>query len=429
VRAAHETTGRSDRDRVAVVGSGVAGLTAAYLLQRRYDVDLYEADDRLGGHAHTHDVLTPDAGLEAIDTGFIVHNPRTYPHLLRLFDELGVTTQATEMSMSIRCDGCRLEYAGAKGLSGLFARGDSLTNPAYIRLLIEFPRWRRHALAVLDSGDDGLTLGRFLTDGGFSTYFIQHFMVPLVACVWSTSQEAALAYPARYLFSFLANHGMLTMSGAPQWRTVVGGSRSYVEKAVKELSAVRLATPVRRIERDSDSVVVHDADDGTTRYRHVVVATHANTALDLLGQPTRDEREVLGAFDYSRNHTVLHTSEGLLPTSRRARASWNYLMPACTTSSGEVVVSYDMNRLQRLDTTTPYVVSLNATDRIDPQSVVAQMTYEHPIFTVDAVTAQRRLPQLNDGRLAFAGAYHGWGFHEDGCRSGAEAARSLGVTW
>ena len=423
------TTATSGRERVAVIGSGVAGLTAAYVLQRRYDVSLYEADERLGGHAHTHDVITPDAGMTAIDTGFIVHNERTYPHLLRLFSELGVATQPTEMSMSIRCEGCGLEYAGAKGIGGLFAQPRSVTRPAYLRMLVEVKRFHRQAEAVLATDSEDITLGQFLTDGGFSNYFRQHFMVPLVACVWSTSQEAALGYPARYLFSFLANHGMLTVTGSPQWRTVVGGSRSYVEKAVKGLTSVRLATPVRSVHREADGVAVRDADGETRHFTRAVVATHADTALSLLADPTAAEREVLGAFGYSRNHTVLHTSDRILPVAARARASWNYLMPTCATSSADVIVSYDMNRLQQLETATPYVVSLNAADRIDPSQIVAEMDYEHPIYTVTSVAAQQRLPELNDGTLAFAGAYHGWGFHEDGCRSGVEAALSFGVQW
>jgi predicted NAD/FAD-binding protein len=423
------STAPGGRERVAVVGSGVAGLTAAYLLQRRFDVSLYEADNRLGGHAHTHDVLTPDAGTAAIDTGFIVHNQRTYPYLLRLFNELDVATQATEMSMSIRCEGCGLEYAGAKGMAGLFAQPRSIARPAYLRMLVEVKRFHRGARLVLDAGADDVTLGQFLTDGGYSEYFKQHFMVPIVSCVWSTSQQAALGYPARYLFSFLDNHGMLSVTGSPQWRTVVGGSRSYVEKAVKGLTSVRLATPVRRISREAVGVSILDADGATERYARVVIATHADTALALLADPTPAERDVLAAFGYSRNHTILHTSSRVLPRAPKARASWNYLMPSCATSSSDVVVSYDMNRLQCLDTSTPYIVSLNATDRINPHRVIDAMDYEHPIYTLDSVAAQRRLPELNDGVVAFAGAYQGWGFHEDGCRSGVEAARSLGVTW
>jgi predicted NAD/FAD-binding protein len=421
--------GAANRERVAVVGSGIAGLTAAYLLQRRYDVALYEADHRLGGHAHTHDVLTPDSGTAAIDTGFIVHNERTYPHLIRLFDELGIATQPAEMSMSVRCEGCGLEYAGAKGLGGLFAQARSITRPAYLRMLVEVKRFHRTARRVLESGSDDLTLGEFLRKGGYSTYFCQHFVVPFVSCVWSTSREAALGYPARYLFSFLDNHGMLSVTGSPEWRTVVGGSRRYVEKAAKELTSVRLATPVRSISRHPDALTIRDVDDSVESFSRVVVATHADTALRLLENPSRAESDVLGAFGYSSNHTVLHTDERPLPRSHRARSSWNYVMPACTTSSADVMVSYDMNRLQQLETATPFVVSLNARDRIDPDAVIERMDYEHPIYTVECVAAQRKLPELNDGRIAFAGAYHGWGFHEDGCRSGAAAARSLGAEW
>jgi uncharacterized protein len=419
----------SGRRRVAVVGSGVSGLTAAYVLQRGYDVSLYETDSRLGGHAHTHDVVTPDSGAIGVDTGFIVHNTRTYPQLLRLFGELGIATQPTEMSMSIHCDGCGLEYAGARGLGGLFAQPGSLARPAYLRMLLEVKRFHRHACRVLAAGDDGLTLGGFLAEGGYSAYFVAHFMVPVVSCVWSTSPGQARDYPARYLFAFLDNHGFLSVTGSPPWRTVVGGSRSYVERVAKGITSVRLATGVRSLRRLTDGIEIRDVDDSVECYDKVVIATHADTALSLLADPTAAERAVLSAFRYSRNDTVLHTDISLLPNAERARAAWNYRMPRCSSSTADVVVSYDMNRLQQLPTRTPYVVSLGAGDAIDAGSVVERMVYEHPIYDLEAVAAQRRLPELADGRTAFAGSYHGWGFHEDGCRSGVEAARSLGVDW
>jgi predicted NAD/FAD-binding protein len=417
------------RQRVAVIGSGVSGLTAAYLLQRRFDVTMYESDDRLGGHAHTHDVVSPDGDVLAVDSGFIVHNSRTYPTLLRLFAELDVATQPTEMSMSIRCEGCGLEYAGARGLRGLFAQPRSLVRPAYLKMLLEVKRFHRQAARLLAAGDDDRTLADFLTAGRFSAYFVRHFMVPVVSCVWSSSPGDALDYPARYLFAFLDNHGMLSVTGTPQWRTVVGGSRVYVERAAKELSAVHLGTPVRAVRRTDSGVDVHDDDGGVAHFDRVVVATHADTALGLLAEPTAAERTVLGAFRYTRNQTVLHTDDRILPAARHARASWNYLMPTCATSSDDVLVSYDMNRLQRLGTATPYVVTLNPTDRIRPDTVAERMTYHHPTYTLASVAAQRRLPELNDDRIAFAGSYHGWGFHEDGARAGADAARSFGVTW
>jgi predicted NAD/FAD-binding protein len=407
----------------------VSGLTAAYLLQRRYDVHLFESDDRLGGHAHTHDVVTPDAGAVPIDSGFIVHNARTYPHLLRLFDELGVATQPADMSMSVRCEGCGLEYAGARGVGGLFAHRRSARNPAFLRMLVEVKRFHRHARRVMELGTDDLTLHDFLAVGGYSRYFVAHFMVPVVSAVWSAAPGVALRYPARYLFTFLANHGMLTVFGTPPWRTVVGGSRSYVERAVKQLSAVHVATPVRSVSRSAGSVQLSDDADQTYTFDRIVIATHADTALTLLADATEQERRALSAFPYSSNDTVLHTDPRLLPTAPRARASWNYLMPACDADTDRVLVSYDMNRLQSLPTATPHLVTLNATDRIAPERVVARMRYEHPIYTPESVGAQLLLPDLNAGRTAFAGAYHGWGFHEDGCRAGVAAAQSFGVDW
>jgi predicted NAD/FAD-binding protein len=418
------------RGKVAVIGAGVSGLTAAYLLQRRYDVVLFEADARLGGHAHTHDLPTHGGGYTAVDSGFIVHNERTYPNLLRLFGELGVATQDSEMSMSVRCDGCGLEYAGARRLPGLFAKRVNLVRGRYLRMLAEVKRFHRHARRVLaDERAGDVTLGAFLAIGGYSPYFVQHFMVPVVSAVWSAGETVSLSYPAPYLFSFLANHGMLSVGGSPRWKTVVGGSRRYVERAAKGLSAVEVSTPIRALTRTSGGVAVRDDADQVHEVDKVVVATHADQALRLLANPTADEREVLGAFEYSRNETWLHSDPSVLPVSLGARASWNYLKTSCRDGGGPVLVSYDMNRLMRLDTPVGYVVTLNATDRVAPDAVIARMVYEHPIYTPASLAAQRRLPALNDGTVAYAGAYHGWGFHEDGCAAGVRAAESLGVTW
>jgi predicted NAD/FAD-binding protein len=414
---------------VAVVGAGVAGLTAAYLLQRRCDVTLFESEPRLGGHAHTHDVVTPDVGLVAVDSGFIVHNQVTYPSLLRLFAELGVTTQPTEMSMSVACRQCGLEYAGARGIGGLFAQVRSATRPKYLRMLTEVTRFHRASRRHLEHGDDAVSLGGFLAAGGYSPYFVAHFVVPLVSAVWSAAPGDSLLYPARYLFAFLANHGMLSVTGSPQWWTVTGGSRTYVERAAKHLTAVETATPIRGIARHADGVEIRDDADTVHSFDRVVVATHADTALTLLTDPSADEQAALSAFRYSRNPTVLHTDERLLPRAKRARASWNYRLPSCTARSDHVLVSYDLTRLQALPTAVPQLVTLNPDGDIDQSTVIAEMEYHHPVFDEASVAAQRLLPALNDGRTAFAGAYHGWGFHEDGCRAGVEAAASLGVTW
>ncbi|MGW7227983.1 NAD(P)/FAD-dependent oxidoreductase [Streptomyces cyaneofuscatus] len=421
-----------ERRRTAVVGSGVAGLTAAHVLRRAHDVTLYEADDRVGGHAHTHELAASDGRVHRVDSGFIVHNRRTYPHLLRLFDELGVATQESEMSMSVQCEGCGLEYAGARGPAGLFAQPRSALRGPYLRMLAEVTRFHRAARALLElpeSPATDMTLGEFARRGRFSPYFHAHFLTPMVSAVWSCDPVTALRYPARYLFAFLAHHGMLTIGGSPVWRTVTGGSRAYVERVVKQLTAVHTATPVRAITRHADGVELTTDDGTTTPYDAVVIATHPDQALRLLADPTDAERATLGAFTYSRNPTLLHTDTTLLPRSRGARASWNYLMPSCAADADRVTVSYDMNRLQRLDAPETFVVTLNGSDRVDPGSVRARMVYEHPVYTPESVSAQARLPALSGPVTAYAGAYHGWGFHEDGCRSGAEAAAALGVTW
>jgi predicted NAD/FAD-binding protein len=418
------------RPTAVVIGSGVAGLTAAYLLQRRYDVTLFEADDRVGGHAHTHELPTADGGSLDIDTGFIVHNRRTYPNLLRLFGELGVATQESDMSMSVRCAGCGLEYAGARGIGGLFPQASNLTRPAYLRMLAEVRRFHRHAHRVLSDERAGdVTLGAFVAVGGYSRYFVEHFLLPVVASVWSAGETVSLAYPARYLFAFLRHHGMLAVTGSPRWRTVVGGSRRYVEAAVKELSAVSVSTPVRALTRTGDGVEIRDDADTPHHADVAVVATHPDQALALLAAPTAAERTLLGAFRYSRNVTQLHHDTSVLPRRPGARASWNYLKTTCGIRDAPVLVSYDMNRLQRLAEPADYVVTLNGAGRVDQRQVIATMHYEHPIYTPESVAAGRRLSELNDGTLAFAGAYHGWGFHEDGCAAGVRAAAALGVTW
>jgi len=416
---------------VAVVGSGVAGLTAAYLLQRAYEVTLFEADHRLGGHAHTHDVATDSGRTLAVDSGFIVHNDRTYPHLRRLFAEIGVGARPTEMSMSIRCEGCGLEYAGGRGAGGVFAQPQRLADRRFWALLAQVRRFHTRAAAYVAASpeDDLTTYGGFLEREGFSAYFRSHYAVPLVSCVWSAGHETALEYPARYLFRFLDHHGMLQVKGSPQWYTVSGGSRTYVDRVAATLSQVHTRTPVRDITRKPDAVELRDAADRVHRADRVVVATHADQALALLTDPTDDERDVLGAFRYSTNHTLLHTDGSVLPEADRAKASWNYLMTSCDARQDRTVVSYWMNRLQGHVGDGDYVVTLNASDRVDPRTVLAQMTYDHPLYTPESVAAQRRLPELTTDVTAFAGAHHGWGFHEDGCRSGVEAARAFGVTW
>ncbi|MCL2584710.1 MAG: FAD-dependent oxidoreductase [Streptosporangiales bacterium] len=421
---------RDESRRVAVVGAGVSGLTAAYLLSRSgRDVTLLEADDRLGGHAHTHTVTSGAGHRVPVDTGFIVFNERTYPTLTRLFAELGVSSQPSEMSMSVRCAGCGLGYAGKRGAAGVLA-GFRPGGRRYARLLAEIPRFHRRARSLLAAGDhERPTLGEFLADGGFSSYFRGHFALPLVAAVWSCPPETALRYPARYLFAFLANHGMLTISGSPPWRTVTGGSRSYVDRIAKQVPVVRPSAPVRAVRRFPGGAEVSVAGGGAAVFDAVVIATHADQALRLLADPTGAERAVLGAFGYTPNPAVLHTDSRLLPRSGPVRASWNYQLTACDAAGTGTGISYHMNRLQDLDADEDYIVTLGGGLAPAPDRVIATMDYAHPAYTPESVAARRRLPELTSPVTAYAGSYHGWGFHEDGCRSGVEAARALGASW
>jgi uncharacterized protein len=416
---------------VAVIGAGISGLTAAYLLSRSHDVTLFEAADRLGGHAHTHDVTDSAGQRLAVDTGFIVHNDRTYPLLRKLFGELGIEVRPTEMSMSVHCTGCGLQYAGGRGLRGVLAQPRRLADPRFVAMLLSVKRFHRQALALLRAADDGelMTYGEFLEREGFSDYFIAHYAIPVVACVWSAGRETTLLYPARYLFRFLDHHGMLAITGSPQWYTVTGGSRSYVERLAGLLKDVRAGHAVTDITRGDDGISIRDAAGHVTRTDRVVIATHADQALALLTDPSEAEVTVLKQFGYSRNLTMLHTDDTALPTATQARACWNYRMTSCDSRDEPAVVTYWMNRLQGLRAADDFLVTLNDRDHLDPGSIVATMEYEHPIYTPGAVRAQSRLRDLATDRTVYAGAYHGWGFHEDGCRSGAEAARHFGAAW
>ena len=420
--------------RIAVVGSGVAGLTAAHLLSRRHEVVLLERAEQLGGHARTIDVTGADGREHAIDTGFIVHNQRTYPNLIRLLGELGVATRPSDMSMSVRCDGCDLEYAGAKGVAGALPTLRTATRGDHLATLVQVKRFHLHARAVLaDPARGDLPLGAMLDEGGYTEHFRQHFLRPLVAAVWSTPHEITDDYPARYLLRFLDHHGMLSVGGSPTWRTVVGGSRRYVEQAARTVGTVRTGAEVVGVQRDADGVTLHVAPDEELRVDALVMATHADQALKLLDDASDDEHRVLGAWRYTTNQASLHTDTSLLPRHRRARASWNTRTETCGDDGGQVRITYDMTRLMGLadeHADERFCVSLNQDERIDPRTVHDRTVFSHPVYDLTSVSAQRDLPRLDGVRNTwFCGAYHGWGFHEDGCASGVRVARALGVDW
>jgi predicted NAD/FAD-binding protein len=425
----------------------VSGLTAAYVLRSSHQVTLFEADDRLGGHADTHDVDDLSAGSLAVDTGFQVYNARSSPTLLRLFDELGVRVQPADLSLSVRCDGCGLEYSGGQGMGRMLSQGRSLLRPRFARMLLEVARFHRQVGQIV-SGNQALTgdptMADFLAQGNYSPYFAAHFVIPLIATAWFGDGPSALQFPAGHLFAFLARHGSLGGSGSTHWRTVVGGSRGYVQRAVKDVTTVRTGTPIRSVTRsvarsgadaDRAAVEVRDTADRVSEFDAVVIATRPDRALALLEAATADEQAVLGAFSCSTNSAVLHTDPSVLADGLQTGAAWNYRMAGCSGTADRAQVSCDLTRLQRLGTAEQYIVSLNhaPADQNDPEPsasrVRARMEYAHPQFTPASVAAQKLLPGLNDGVTAFAGAYHGWGFHEDGARSGLAAAISLGGGW
>ena len=403
--------------KVAIVGSGVSGLTAAYLLKDLHQVTIFESDNRYGGHAHTHSVN----GLR-VDSGFIVHNERTYPNLLRIFKELNIATQVTEMTMSIDCKGCGLQYVGGRGAKGILAKPSKLIDPRFIKMLIDVPKFYKQARKLLETDfDSSVTWGEFLKQNKFSDYFIKHYAVPVVSCVWSSGDGDSLQYPAKHLFEFLNHHGMLELGNSPIWKTVVGGSNTYVEAILNLITDKRLER-VESVQRFNDYVEVNGE-----RFDYVVIATHANSALEILKDASQEERSYLSDITYSKNQTTLHSDNSVLPTPNKARASWNYSMADCHKDSSRVLVSYWMNLLMRLPGETDYIVTLNG--EVSPEKKIAEMQYEHPVFTVKALKAAEYLRSAGGERLAFAGAHLGWGFHEDGARSGVAAARKFGSNW
>lgn len=408
---------------VAVVGSGVAGLTAAHLLRRRFDVTLYEADDRFGGHARTRRV-----GPDAIETGFMVFNQRTSPLLSRLLDELDVTTSATEASLGFRCDGCGLEFADRLGPHGITAGRRRILDRRWRRRQDEVTRFRAAALDLaksLDPSANQVTYGEFLDRLELQTDVLEHYALPLTAFVWWAEGSDPRHLPAVHLLGFLRHQGLLSQA-PPSWRIVDGGSRTYVDAITALLRESLSRTSVTSVTRSHDGVTVTTARHAE-RFDHVIMATHADDALRLLSDPTPDEREVLGAFSYQRTRVTLHRDLSVLPRAARARGAWNVTQATCSGDARSV--AHWMNRVQGLDPDRPAVVELGLPGTPEPVDVLDTATFAHPIVDRASALARRRLPLLNSGTTVFAGAHHGWGFHEDGCRSGVAAAAHVGVGW
>jgi predicted NAD/FAD-binding protein len=420
--------GGDGAQRVCVVGAGVAGLTASYLLQQRHSVTLLERNLYFGGHTHTV-VLPdgPDAGTP-VDTGFIVMNHRNYPLLTRLFERLGVALRDSEMSFGYHDERSGLQYSGG-GLNGLFAQRRNLVRPAFLRLVAEIMRFFRSAPAALDAGRlSGLTLGDYLRREGFSDSFVRHHLIPMGAAIWSTPCDRMLEFPAENFVRFFRNHGLLGVSGRPQWKTVAGGSHTYVRRLLEEFRGeTRAEARVRRIRRLAHEVLVTTAGGETLACDHVVLAVHADEALALLADPTPEEQRLLGCWRYERNRVALHCDPALMPPLRRVWSSWNYRRPRDEGEGGPATLTYDMNRLQGLVTRRRYFVTLNRSGA-SPQDTVAEMVYDHPTFTAAALASQPALGSLNGPlRTWYCGSYFGHGFHEDAVRSAVEVGRAFGT--
>lgn len=413
--------------KIAIIGSGIAGLTCAYLLNRRHDISVFEASDWVGGHSHTVDIEL-DGRHYAIDTGFIVFNDWTYPNFMRLLQQIGVAYKPAQMSFSVCDPHAGSEYNG-HSLNTLFAQRRNLVSPAFWGMVRDILRFNRQAPADLDSGriGDHTTLGDYLARNGYGRRFIEHYIVPMGAAIWSMSLARMLDFPLQFFVRFFRNHGLLSVTERPQWQVIEGGSRSYVGPLSAGFAErIRLNCPVQRVERDAGGVTLH-SPAGRERFDKVIFACHSDQALALLAEPSLAEEQILGALPYALNDVVLHTDTRLLPRRRLAWASWNYRLDGAQREAA--AVTYNMNILQGIDSEHSFCVSLNQSDSIDPAKVLARFSYAHPQYSLVAMAAQARWQDLLGARHSYyCGAYWANGFHEDGVVSALRVARAFGET-
>jgi predicted NAD/FAD-binding protein len=411
--------------KIAIIGAGISGLTAAYYLRRKHDITVYEAAPRIGGHTATIDI--EHQGREyAIDTGFIVYNDWTYPRFIELIEELGVETRPTEMSFSVRCDNSGLEYGG-NNLNTLFAQRRNLLRPAFHGMLRDILRFNREAVRDLERGriSAATTLGEYLTANRYGDAFIYQYLLPMGCAIWSASTESMVDFPLLFFTRFFKNHGLLSVNDRPQWHVIKGGSRSYLGPLIRDFSdSIQVNAKISSVRRRQDSVELVMTDGSTLRYDQVIFGCHSDQALELLGDATRAEREALTAIPYQDNEVVLHTDHTLLPKRRIAWSSWNYWLRE--RYQQRAVLTYDMNILQGLESETTFCVTLNATESIAADKIIETFNYSHPVFSLDSVAAAAKINDFNGlNRTWFAGAYLGNGFHEDGVVSGRRVADAI----
>ena len=403
--------------KIAVIGTGIAGNVAAYKLRQEHDVTVFEAGTYIGGHSNTVDVY--DGGKKyAIDTGFIVFNDRTYPNFIKLLTEIGQESQISEMSFSVRSE--QLEYNGSS-LDALFAQRSNLLRPSFHKMVADILRFNKEATELADNVGN-LTLTEYFADRGYGKVFLENYLVPMAAAIWSAEPKHVVDMPAEFLFKFFRNHGLLQLKDRPVWRTIKGGSREYVRKLVAgHRDRIRLNTPVYEVSRRADGVQIRSAGSEVETFDAVFLACHSDQALDLLAKPTQTEADVLGAMRYQANEAILHTDERLMPKRRKAWAAWNYHVP--TDADRQVAVTYNMNILQRLRAANQYCVTLNNASAIRTDRIIKRIWYGHPMVTRESVRAQARQKEINSDRLFFCGAYWRNGFHEDGVVSALTAVQ------
>ncbi len=432
-------TGIPKGQRIAVIGSGIAGLTAAYLLSREHQITLFEANNYLGGHTHTRQVAC-QGRTYPVNTGFIVFNDWTYPNFIKLMSQLGVASEASDMSFSVRCENTGLEYNGTS-LNSLFAQRLNLVRPAFLRMVWDILRFNKQTVAMLQEGrvNDSQTLGEFIAQEGYSEAFKRFYIIPMGAAIWSASTDVMMNFPLRFFLQFFNNHGMLSVDERPQWRVLSGGSQSYIAPLTAPFKeGIRLNTPVQQVKRGRDGVTVSTERYGAEHFDQVVLACHSDQALQMLADPSLAESRVLGAIPYQMNSVILHTDRRMMPKRKLAWASWNYHIPQ--RCQDHAMLTYNMNMLQNFhDAPETFLVTLNRPQEIDPNKIIERFDYAHPVFTPDGIIAQSQHGEISgrseaaggdyrSARTHYCGAYWFNGFHEDGVNSALRVAQQFGLT-